>query len=297
MAIQQEIPKHDDMEVEESKHPSVSHFGQKSPGSLSNYDFDSIKGMFDKTNMIINYRKLNEEYGKELNEDQLDERFFLQSNVKTNSITVTPFIRQGHANKPLDQKAIKKEVDTEQIATKQLNSKRLLDYNASSSTSSKMLSLSSKLKDIKFPNLVQSSPYSIKAFTPATPISLSLEMVHWLKYKCENSRRSLNKEGFPPVMSKHLEYCKEETKTKIMQSLNSWVSKIDSEYKNDYNRSVVGKSSNDNVRYLYLKLVDELLLQEENSALNKQKQPISEKVIKELSRTLYRIEFHKAVFT
>ena len=123
------------MEVEESKHSSVNHFGQKNPGSLSNYNFDSIKGIFDKTNMLINYQKLDDEYEKELNEDLLDERFFLQGNVKTNTITVTPFIRQGHANKPINQKNIKEEVDSEQVAIKQLNSKRLLDYNVSSSSS------------------------------------------------------------------------------------------------------------------------------------------------------------------
>lgn len=69
-----------------------------------------------------------------------------------------------------------------------------------------MLTLSSQLKDIKFPSMVQSSPYSIKAFTPATPISSSLEMVNWLKFKCENVKRSIDNDGFPTVMARHLSY-------------------------------------------------------------------------------------------
>ena len=122
-------------------------------------------------------------------------------------------------------------------------------------------------------------------------------MVHWLKYKCDNCKRSLNDQDFPPVTAKHLEYCNEETKGKIMQNLNGWISKIDSEYKSDYNYSVLGKSSSDSVRYLYLKIIDELLLYEENSTISKRKQLNSEKAIRELSRTLSKIEFHKAVFT
>lgn len=96
--------------------------------------------------------------------------------------------------------------------------------------------------------------------------------------------------------------------------MDNWVAKIDYEYKNDYNRSVAGNNPKDNLKYIYLKLVDELLLQEENNTISQRKftynsknitsdtrmtsvKEIPEKVIKELSKTLYRIEFHKAVFT
>jgi hypothetical protein len=296
ISVKSSVKLEDDMEVEQSKTAS-NNIGLKSPGSMSNYDFDSIKGMFNKNNMMTNYDKLYQEYGDEISKDQLDERFFLENNIKTNSITVTPFIRQGHANKPVDQKVLKREAGIEQVANAQFSSKRLLDYNASSINTNKTLTLSSQLKDIKFPSMVQSSPYSIKAFTPATPISSSLEMVNWLKFKWENAKRSLDSEGFPPIMSKHLKYCNDETKERILQNLDSWVAKIDYEYKNDYSRSVAGNSSKDSLRFLYLKLVDELLLQEENNTMARRKLPAPERVIKELSKTLYRIEFHKAVFT
>ena len=43
------------------------------------------------------------------------------------------------------------------------------------------MSLSKKLNEIKFPCRVPNSPYSIKAATPATPISMMMELKNWLK--------------------------------------------------------------------------------------------------------------------
>jgi hypothetical protein len=212
---------------------------------------------------------------------------------------VTPFARQGNANKLKDPKQIKREAEmNHQIGNTQFNSKRLLDYNSNNANSEdKGLTLSSQLKDIKFPSMIPSSPYSIRAFTPATPVSLALEMVNWLNLKAENAKKSLDEDGFPPVMSRHLKYCKPETKDRIRQNLDNWVEKISYELKSDYSSSISRSDSLANLKYLYLKLVDDLLHQEENNSLVRHKKSDREKITKELSKTLYRIEFHKAVFT
>jgi hypothetical protein len=84
---------------------------------------------------------------------------------------------------------------------------------------------------------------------------------------------------------------------RILQNLDNWVDKVSYELKSDYSSSLSRGDSITNLRYLYLKLVDELLAQEENNSLVKRKKSDKEKITKELSKTLYRIEFHKAVFT
>lgn len=43
------------------------------------------------------------------------------------------------------------------------------------------VTLEQKLNDIKFPQRVPNSPYSIKQITPATPISMMMELKTWLK--------------------------------------------------------------------------------------------------------------------
>jgi hypothetical protein len=43
------------------------------------------------------------------------------------------------------------------------------------------ITLKQKINEIKFPNTVPNSPYSIKQITPATPISLMMELKTWLK--------------------------------------------------------------------------------------------------------------------
>lgn len=43
------------------------------------------------------------------------------------------------------------------------------------------ITLKQKINDIKFPNFVPNSPYSIKQLTPATPISMMMELKSWLK--------------------------------------------------------------------------------------------------------------------
>lgn len=54
------------------------------------------------------------------------------------------------------------------------------------------VSLSKKLNEIKFPCRVPNSPYSIKAATPATPISMMMELKTWLK---QNTSRVVMVEG------------------------------------------------------------------------------------------------------
>jgi hypothetical protein len=59
-----------------------------------------------------------------------------------------------------------------------MNAHRHLNYDSSSLND---VSLSKKLNEIKFPCRVPNSPYSIKAATPATPISMMMELKNWLK--------------------------------------------------------------------------------------------------------------------
>jgi hypothetical protein len=43
------------------------------------------------------------------------------------------------------------------------------------------VSLSKKLNEIPFPNLVPNSPYSVKATIPSTPLSMMMELKGWLR--------------------------------------------------------------------------------------------------------------------
>lgn len=43
------------------------------------------------------------------------------------------------------------------------------------------MTLKQRINDIKFPQRVPNSPYSIKQITPATPISMMMELKNWLK--------------------------------------------------------------------------------------------------------------------
>lgn len=63
---------------------------------------------------------------------------------------------------------------------KRLNSGRILNYDQSMENAVH-LTLDKKLNEIKFPQLVPNSPYSIKQITPATPISRMMELKTWLK--------------------------------------------------------------------------------------------------------------------
>lgn len=175
---------------------------------ITDVKHEKSKGMLDYINAKQNFENLKEYYEKSLRLEQLDERFLLEEGVTANVLNITPFARQGHANKLKDPKQMKREAEmNNQITNSHLNSKRLLDFNAShTQNEDKGITLSSQLKDIKFPSMITSSPYSIRAFTPATPVSLALEMVNWLKIKAENARKSLIDNKLPPVMSKYFEY-------------------------------------------------------------------------------------------
>ena len=55
-------------------------------------------------------------------------------------------------------------------------SSRLINYEDAEN-----ISLSKKLNEIKFPQRVPNSPYAMKNITPATPISMMMELKNWLK--------------------------------------------------------------------------------------------------------------------
>ena len=59
-----------------------------------------------------------------------------------------------------------------------MHSSRLLSYDQSSVEN---VCLSKKLNEIKFPQRIPNSPYSVKNITPATPISMMMELKNWLK--------------------------------------------------------------------------------------------------------------------
>jgi hypothetical protein len=59
-----------------------------------------------------------------------------------------------------------------------MHSSRLLSYEQSTVEN---MCLSKMLGEIKFPQQVPQSPYSVKNITPATPISMMMELKNWLK--------------------------------------------------------------------------------------------------------------------
>lgn len=190
-----------EMEIEEEKQI-------KQEVDITDENHEKVKGMFDYKNAPTNLTYLSNNYENKLTGEQIDERFLLEDGISVNPNNITPFARQGNANKLKDPKQMKREAEMNyQMSNTQFNSKRLLDYtSANAQNDDKGLTLSSQLKDIKFPSMIPCSPYSIRAFTPATPISLALEMVNWLKLKAENARKSLIDDRLPPVMHKYFEY-------------------------------------------------------------------------------------------
>ena len=48
------------------------------------------------------------------------------------------------------------------------------------------MNISKKLTEINFPNKIPSSPYSLKNITPATPISMMMELKNWMSQNIES---------------------------------------------------------------------------------------------------------------
>lgn len=57
-------------------------------------------------------------------------------------------------------------------------SHRLLNYDQSHVDN---IDLTKTLNQVKFPSKVPNSPYSVKNITPATPISMMMELKNWLQ--------------------------------------------------------------------------------------------------------------------
>ncbi len=73
-----------------------------------------------------------------------------------------------------------------ELASK-LHSHRLLNFDQASV---EQVTLSKRLNEIRFPQKIPNSPYSINQFMPATPISLAMELKNWL----QESLRKVNLE-------------------------------------------------------------------------------------------------------
>ena len=87
----------------------------------------------------------------------------LTSNQHNSSLSSTPANFEGDLKEPPSKRP--------------MHSQRLLNYDQSQVEN---VSLSKKLNEIKFPQKIPNSPYSIKSITPATPISLAMELKNWL---------------------------------------------------------------------------------------------------------------------
>ena len=101
---------------------------------------------------------------------------------------------------------------------------------------------------------IASSPYAQNAFTPATPVSLALEMMNWLDKKIQEiSKVGVDRGEWPPVMGELLKEAKPGTEEKIRDMLNNWNSKI---------QARAGPKNTKKIELLYFKVAEEMLAQE-----------------------------------
>ena len=166
---------------------------------------DSLRGLFDFDNLQYNYQKLDSHYQSKLSLEELDDRHFIHEEHKSYTpIKLTPFARQGVANKrretPLSSQGSE--------GQRKLTSRRQLNYEH---VAVENINMKAKLTEVKssYPSSVGCSPYSVKAFTPATPMTLAMEMSNWLS---EHVRKlTIDENGRPPVLGRFLALCREGT--------------------------------------------------------------------------------------
>ena len=149
-----------------------------------------LHGIFNSDHLNSNYKKLYQYYERKLSPEELDERHFIQSEKRNlTPFKMSPFARNTHVYRnlpPTPQKQLLSDVgdknDLEPPPKRVLHSGRMLNYESNNNIEgSHGITLDQKLMEIKFPQRVPNSPYSIKQITPATPISMMMELKTWFK--------------------------------------------------------------------------------------------------------------------
>lgn len=78
--------------------------------------------------------------------------------------------------------------------------------------------------------------------------------------------------------------------------MDKWIKKVSKEIRSDAHSSISKEDSLTNLKYLYFKIVDELLTLEENNSMMGKTKEHKQALFRNLSKTLSKIEFHKAAF-
>lgn len=105
-------------------------------------------------------------------------------------LKLSPFARQGPLNKHMPPTPKKTNHDEELEPPSKRTSHRLLNYDQSHVDN---IDLSKTLNQVKFPSKVPNSPYSVKNITPATPISMMMELKNWLQQSVNRVRLNAEK--------------------------------------------------------------------------------------------------------
>ena len=216
---------------------------------------DSLRGLFDHDNLQHNYQKLDSHYQSKLSIEELDDRHFIHEEQKSYTpIKLTPFARQGVANKRRETPLSSQGSDGQ----RKLNSRRQLNYEH---VAVENMNMKAKLTEVKssYPSAVGCSPYSVKAFTPATPMTLAMEMSNWLS---EHVRKlTLDENGRPQVLGRFLSHCREGTGEQMDAWVDSWADTVMQELKKREQSKLKDTllRKDNTMRKFYLRVMDEML--------------------------------------
>lgn len=225
-----------------------------------------FEGLYTAQNIDTNLEKLDAYYQKKLGFDDLDERFFVRDRKALHAGMFTPFAKQGAANKLNININITKNGDfTPHSMKKSFPVPKMLNYDVT-----EQVSMKSNLNEIKFAgNGVPQSPFT--KIPPATPVSRALEMYNWLSDKVKLKK---NPSGLTPGMENYLSVFENKFKDDILNRSNNLVEKVLNYEKenaakanNPLNEKKVKDKHNQMVS-LYLKVLEELLSQEEKKTRN-----------------------------
>ena len=128
--------------------------------STSHPHRDFLMKIFDQDLIETNVQKLSEYYLSQKSKPEIDERVFLKNGFTEDAnLKLTPFARQGAANRRGQESPSPGSKVFRNFGQNQFNSGRFLTYDREHRNSQKT-TLSSKLKDIKFPCSIPSCPYT-----------------------------------------------------------------------------------------------------------------------------------------
>ena len=128
-------------------------------------------------------------------------------------------------------------------------------------------------KDIKFG---MESPYAVKTF-PSTPITKGMELNNWL-FDNVNKKITLSATGFTATLNKFLSYCGENISDQIKTFLETNLNKV--------SEALPKATANllKEIKHLYFRILDELLLTEERKVQSS-----------DFSNILENFTFHKSI--